>query len=488
MKILVNPTESILILEQDPNHPQYYEEQKKINKLQTSLAFSKPTYKKPFKGTSGGFTTETIQVLKVLMNKNGYYSFLTGFLPEIKTAYKDAGFSTPLEIEYTYIAVPENIGSICLQTALREYQITAVASVLMGGSGLIDGCVGSGKTTCMAAILDALRAYPAIILVPSLTLLEQVKQEFKKLLNEYGILSVKEYMKNNNNCNALIGLPIHFRNVPTDVLQQFPVFIMDEAHQSVASIAMDTIMRQNAPYKFGFTATTKGRSDGRDKFITGIFGNIVNAGNYETLVQDGYVPKIQVELHYASWEDDYVYMEDTLIVYNKRRHAIIEKIVKRHMKVTKKPLILILCRRIEHVLELQKIFPLAAIVTGEMKNDERKNVIDEIRELKYNIVIASSVFFQGISIPEFTMGINAAGGKSSILSEQKSGRMARGDIDRVKLWVDLYDNYTYTLERHSEDRLDVYNELYGAPELFNFPDSKYKKLKNKLFEKKYVSN
>lgn len=454
-----------------------------IQKLVDTFIIQREVYKKTFNKKSGKFSVERINLIE--RHKNNTWRFLTGFLREITDILESFGYKDiygNLRVQYTYNTVPD-VSHILVNENPREYQTEGVIDALLQGRAVIESSVGSGKTLMMAMLLSALRKYKTLIIVPSLDLLKQIKTELTRLIPDYTVANINSpEFDYDVDVNALIGIPIHFRDVPDAVLQHYSVLCMDECHTSPAAIAKKVILHQNAPFRFGFTATTKGRSDGMDKIITGLFGKQISVINYKETVEQNFTPKINVKLHYSGWNSDFVLMEDMLIVHNKKRNDLIAKLAEEHLKQNKKGLVLILARRLDHIAELQeKYFPNAAVLTGE--TDERSSVIQDIKDGLYRVVLASNILSQGISIPHFTIGINASGGKSSILTEQRSGRMARGKVDIVKEWIDIFDDYYSTLEKHSVERIKVYSRVFGNVELVGFPDNKFNKIKQILSEK-----
>jgi len=472
MKLLVHPVYTHIQLELDKNP----DEINILENIQARFTMTLQSYKKQWdyknkKFKSGGkFQVETV---KLIEGQGLKYRFLSGFLEDVFALLLEYGLSEDngtLDFDFSFNTEYVDFNRLQLQEEqLRDYQLSGLQKALKYSNALIVGCVGSGKTICMAAILSLFREHKALIMVPKKDLMEQLKAEFTRLVPNYKVISKNE-LTPRIKYNALIDLPVNLSRMSQEELREHTVLLMDEAHGAPAVQAMKTIEMQNAPYRYGFTATPEGRSDGRDKLITGLFGKAIEIAEYKDLVKDSYSPELKIDFHYLGWQDDYVYLEDTLIVFNKRRNKYIFDLVNKHLAENKNPLVLLLCRRLDHVELLSvKYFPQAAVLTGDVT--DRDEIIKDIRNGKYQVVIASSIFSQGINIPEFTLGVNVSGGKSSILAEQKSGRMVRGE--GVKTWIDIYDCYTNVLERHSLSRLHTYREAYGSERITfnNFPDN-----------------
>lgn len=439
--------------------PDTTEEVKLIEHLSDVFVIKQNQFMK-FRGKSK-FKQNIIPLLVKLDLKSNQRKFYTGFLSEILRLLKEYSVTPKFNLPTIPEIQPEEV-----KGDHREYQLDAVIKVLAAGSGIIKGPVGAGKTYCMAMLVSALRSYRQIILVPGLELMEQVSKNLQTLTG-LEIVPVRDMILDASDPQIVIGIPQHFQNVPDYFLARYKVLIMDEVHSAPAERTLKMIERQNAPFRFGFTATPTGRSDGRDKLIVGLFGDIIETTDYKSLVKENYSPEMRVQMHFFGWRENYNYIESQLIVFNGPRNDYLVQVVQNHLRTVDRPLVLILARRLDHIeLLSKKYFPNAAVLTGE--TDDRSEIIKDIRAGKYQVVIGSNVMSQGIDIPEFTLGVNASGGKSAILAEQKSGRMARGK--GVKQWIDIYDHYPNTLQRHAQERLQVYEEAYGGVEKINFPD------------------
>ena len=94
---------------------------------------------------------------------------------------------------------------------------------------------------------------------------------------------------------------------------------------------------------------------------------------------------------------------------------------------------------------------------GGSSSAERSEGIKNLKKGTIDVIIASSIFNEGIDLPEFRVIINAAGGKSHIKLIQKTGRgLRKKDKDNTLKMIDFVDSQNiYTLE-HSAGRLEEY--------------------------------
>jgi superfamily II DNA or RNA helicase len=348
---------------------------------------------------------------------------------------------------------------------LREYQIQFLVKALKDRRMIIDVSTAAGKTTIAAAILDALNL-PTLIIAPNKTVLNQLKTDLSALLphRKFGVISSEKVDWQ----EIMIGLAGSLTKLPNPELQQFKVLMVDEAHGCAASRPMDIILRSNAPYRFGFTGTSTGRSDNRDLVTYGLLGHPVKLIDSTELTEQGYLAPTTVDFHYAGWEGDYVALEDALIVNNIKRNELIIKIVNQHKKDT----ILLLIKRREHGRILSQMIKGSTYVSGDTPGEEREQIRHDVMNGKIRVLIATNVFAMGLDIPNITLGINAVGDKAEILTRQRIGRIMRPWQELCKKWIDIYDVYTNTLEKHAKDRLKMYKDAKIEVNFIGFTEGK----------------
>jgi len=378
--------------------------------------------------------------------------FLTGLIPHLQQSlpkltfdirdnrvFPDVSFNVP-ELMDPGTGKPRD---------LRTYQIDYLVEALKRKRMIFDSETGSGKTT-MIALVAATLDLPTLIIAPNLSVMWQLQGELSLMLPKFTFVTTKD--RNWMEAKFLIGLSATLCKLSPESLRQYKVVLCDEAHTSAADRTMQTILATNAPYRFGFTADSKGRSDNRDMIVWGLLGEPIKLIDRRELEEQGYSPTVIVDFNRGWFEGDYHIMEDLLIVNNRKRNELIARLAADHGNST----ILILVQRVEHGKILQTMIPNSLFVWGETKDTERDQIRKDMREGKIRVLIASKVFALGIDIPNLEVGINASGGKAEILTGQRLGRMMRTWHDIVKKWIDIFDDYHPKLAAHSKERLLVY--------------------------------
>ena len=402
-----------------------------------------------------------------LINETG--RFLTGLVPYLeeelalrKIAYTKLDQRYFPKIEYK---VPELRG-----VNLRSYQIEYLGKALRQRRMIVDSITGSGKTTMMAAILDTL-GLATLIIAPSATVQVQLMKELQEMLpyRRFGIVGGGKTQI----APVTIGLSGSLKKLSDMQLKAFELLLVDDAHISAANQTESVILRQAAPYRFGFTGTSKGRSDNKDLVVHGLLGQPIRVIEHGELVKKGYLANVATQMYYGNWQGNFSILEDFLIVQNPVRNKLIQKIIQEHRGRS----VLIVVRRLDHGELFQKMFKGSVFVSGEIKDmEERERIRQDVKDGKIKILITSNVGATGLDIPNLDVGINAAGGKGEIITQQKIGRMMRPFKDVCKKWFDIYDCYHPTLEEHAKQRYRIYKENGIKVELIGFPPKKQERI------------
>ncbi len=400
---------------------------------------------------------------------DAYGKFLTGLVPYAVQELTRKRIAFEIKDHRKFPRIEYKIPDITVD--LRLYQIEYLAKALREKRMIVDSVTGSGKTVMMASILDTL-GLGTLIIAPNATVQTQLKTELMKLLphKTFGIVGggVKDL------ATVTIGLSRSLVKLENEELRAFKLLLVDDAHCAAANQILDIIIRMNAPYRFGFTGTSTGRSDNKDLIVHGLIGQPIRLIEPQELVKAGYIADVQASMYYGNWEGNYNHLEDLLIVHNPVRNELIKKIVKNNPNRT----ILILVRRLDHGEILKSMFKGSVFVSGELSTEEREEIREDVKAGRVKILIASGVYATGLDIPNLDVGINAAGGKGEILTKQKMGRLMRPWNNLCKKWFDIFDYYHPTLEEHSKERFRIYKESNVNIELIGFPPGKKRRLED----------
>jgi len=340
------------------------------------------------------------------------------------------------------------------QTKVSE-QIINDLTKLKPMNRLLEGDVGSGKTivAAIALLITALNKRQAILAVPTELLAAQHYTTLTNLFEHFGIeigLLTSSKKINNQSCQILIGT--HALLYSKINLQNLALVIIDEQHRfGVEQRAkfLQTIETSKTPHLLTMTATPIPRS-----LALTIYGDL------DLSVIDE-LPKKRKKV--TTW----------LVPSKKRDGAynwIKEKIAKERAQD------FVVCQLIEEseaesmrnvksakeeYEKLKKIFSdfSVGLVHGKVKTKEKDKIMQDFKEKKYDILVATPVVEVGIDIPNASIIIIETAERFGLASlHQLRGRVGRSGI---KSYCLLFSDSFYA----SQNRLKYMAEIHNGIKL-----------------------
>lgn len=377
----------------------------------------------------------------------GLYSLVEPILSSWQEQYKET---------FVIYLVPNNLNPLNVQLGdLRPYQIEAFETFWKNKGGLISLPTSAGKTKLAERIIAAFPEDNILIIVPNLELVKQWEEEIygHKVLRN---IRVATYQK-------------LYREIKLDkeCLSNYRLVIFDECHH----VSADTLYKigLNCPNAtmLGLTATEK-RPDGAEMKIQAVLGDIIYKVPIQELVKQGYITQGKVIIldapkFKARPDEDYRAIYNRAIVSNEDRN---DKIVDIALKEYSNGQVIIMCKQIQQAKTIfnkmvEKCIPqigkLPHIVYVDGNSKDRGKIFEDILKGKYNIIVCTKVYGEGISIPNLRTMILASGGKSSTEVIQNTGRMLR--LFEGKDRAIIYDfKDSGILGRHFRERLEIYED------------------------------
>lgn len=251
------------------------------------------------------------------------------------------------------------------------------------------------------------------------------------------------------------------------------VIVVDEAHHSGADGYFKTLLSfPNAQYKYAMT----GSIDRRDKLLLqrmrGLYGDVINAVTNDELIERGVSAKPTITMINVKGnltlepqdEKNFIKITELGIVKNDTRNTIITQIAKKMYHLDKPTLITV--NRVEHGEILRDMLSDEGIpsvfLSGDDDSETRQQAIKGMTDGSVKVLIATSIFDEGVSVNNIRALIMAGSTKSLRLVLQRTGRSLRKKTtDNTALIFDFIDRNHPILRRHSEERLNIYkNEGY----------------------------
>jgi superfamily II DNA or RNA helicase len=370
----------------------------------------------------------------------------------------------------------------------REYQQRCIDAALRDKNCIIQAATGSGKSYIATSIIAKLNL-KSVIYVHTKDLLRQMIDDIKsytgveagqigdgkvdiKYITVAMVQTVSQafdqkYIKYDD---EELSVKDKLRLADKENIRQFvkevELFIFDEAHhvssESCQIIATKSI---NARYRIGMSGTAW-RDDGADLLIEAATGKKTCIVSATELIRLGILTKPIIYLYknatYIGKESNYAGVYREYITENKDRNLLISKIA--YQLVQKKKKVLISVKYINHgniLYDMLKDYVPTEFVRGELKSEDREYIKSSFENGDLKVLIATSLYDEGINIPALDAIVLAGGGKSSTRAIQRIGRTLRRyeNKDRA-IAIDFIDDAKFLL-KHSKKRIKMYETEPG---------------------------
>lgn len=339
----------------------------------------------------------------------------------------------------------------------NEHQIEALQRLLKVRRGIIKSVTGTGKTEIFLAFLRETQE-PALIVVDRVLLAEQLTQRAKDAgLKNVGILTGK--INDTENKKIVFATIGSIKKLPA--INSFRVLVCDEIHHASSKRFQDFLNEASFPVQIGFSATP----DKEDKYIFALirqyFGGIVFETSAEDMMDNEVIAKpkiyfIENEVNpMIDWPSSY----KECIIQNKERNSLITDIVEKYNEK-----VLILIKDVKNKQgEILKQYMLentsknVEFIQGATKN--RTEVLDWFENGDLDVLIATNILNEGVSLKQVRILVNASGGKSKVENLQKIGRGTRIMSDKKEVIIyDFADMGNKFTQSHSKQRKRLYEK------------------------------
>ena len=397
-----------------------------------------------------------------------HYRNIRAYLDASGFAYKDDVLSL--------VPCPE----LKMKTVLRDYQEKAVAAWQRAGQrGVVVLPTGAGKT--LVALKAISLAAPAIVVVPTLDLLEQWKARVEE---EFGI-DAGVYCGEEHRLGPVTVATYDTAYIRAAELgNQFRLIVFDEVHH-LPSPGYTTIAEMFAsPCRLGLTATYE-REDGKEKELPRLIGGKVFEMSMESLegvhLASYDLKRIKVQLlpeEEEAYRRDYdvyrKYLSDhniilrtprdfeLLVMRSGRDRAAREAILARHRARTvalsskaklaaladvlrdhdgPEDKVIIFTEHNDLVYTISREF-LLPFITHTTAKDERTENLGKFRSGEYRAIVTSKVLDEGVDVPDANVGVIISGSGSRREFVQRLGRILRKKGDKKAVLYEIVSQGT----------------------------------------------
>lgn len=427
--------------------------------VKSELSFKAVMYRQ------GMYKKERTEYVKYLMKKgkNGHYFFWAGLVHVVQKYCDDK--SIPYEIEDHSQEKFTMYEPMLPNVTFREDQMRLMDSFLDSPRGILVSFTGSGKTVLGFGIISAFENIRVLWLCHKKDLMHQAYDEAIK----FGFKSVGRIGDGYAESNKLITIATRqsFIDLCEDMGCEYDMVVVDEAHHvggnSIGEYTkiLNSVM---APIRLGLTATLPREGE---PYLTcvGLLGPIIgeltiNEGNEAGTLAKPKIKILKTTKDYAIMEmKHYPQVYNAGIVNRIERNLLIAQTTKNH--TDSGDTVLIMINHIEHgeniLRQLTALGVAAEFVKGSTDGDDRTKIKHAFNDGTIKCVICSSVWTEGVNIPNLNVVICAAGGKSEIRTLQSVGRGLRKTKDKDEVYIyDIFDNSHRYLIEHFAERLMVY--------------------------------
>lgn len=440
-------------------------------------------YNPKFKGEWDGY--------KRMFNTR-YQTFPIGLLDRIRNQLSIFGVSIKLIDKRKKVKSPEIHNINAVNYTERQYQTNAVISSLMCGNGIVKVATGGGKTTIAARTIAAI-GRKSIFIVHTKDLLYQTIKSFKNILPSeeigqigdgiinYGFITVATIQTLSilgSLTNAVIkdkydeDADMSEEKIIADKqkMEEFNIYkktveviMMDEVQRVCSSTAYSVrFLFDRAMYAFGYSASPW-RDDGSDLMIESAFGQRIVDISASDLIRQGYLVKPTIIIKDAPVnvvKGNYSSIYKSQITDNMMRNYMLACDAISEYKNGKN--VLILVTMIEHGKKLESMIKTMGVdinfISGKSAVKKRTLAIENMRNGKTSIMIASTIADVGLDIPRLDVIIEGGAGKSSVTALQRLGRIMRIFNDKTRCTFYTYrDNVPYIIN-HIGRKIDIWKQ------------------------------
>ncbi len=329
-------------------------------------------------------------------------------------------------------------------TDLRDYQLDATERAVAVKRGVFDAATGLGKTEIMGEMIRLLEAR-SLIIVASRDLAWQTIERFQNTLtfpyadqdSLYGI--VGDDVDQPGLITLAMYQTLHRRleaepEETREWLASFDAIHLDECHRAPAKTWWPIINACPAYWRFGYSATPFKSDVVTELKLVGATGEIFYSFKAKEAVKEGWLTEPVVTIVKPDFpivldeEARYVtaYRED--LVDHEKRNRLIADIAHGTSQGWDVPT-LILVQWIDHGKNIRRALRQLDLkvdfISGSAPTDQRRAALKALGDGTIKCLISTTIFDEGVNVPEIGALILAGGGKARHRVIQRIGRGLR---------------------------------------------------------------
>ncbi len=396
--------------------------------------------------------------------EDGHFYFLTGFIPKITNHLKKRGID--FTTDYFPDSIPTNspsLGGIILESAQRDL----IKAMLTSQRGYIEAPTGTGKTIMGLGALSGIgKTNPHLWLCHTKDLMLQTGKVAERFGFDVGYVGDG---KTQLEQDLTIATRQSFIKVTEP--RKFTSVIIDETHHLTTfngEYARILDRLYETPIRLGLTATPPPDGTKQSFVLEGYLGPLIERKTMDEWIDTGLLSTARVRVlkspinHGLKDRRKYADVYREGVVENIPKNSMIARKAKEHIQ--KGDSVLIMVTQITHGELLERLLKSIDVPCKFIYSITEGNAREEVKQalnLKHlKCVISSTIWREGVNIPELNIIINAGGGKTEIPVLQAVGRGLRRTPTKTHLIVyDVFDESHYYLISHFGNRMAIYSEM-----------------------------
>jgi superfamily II DNA or RNA helicase len=396
--------------------------------------------------------------------------FLTGFITKVNEVLSDN------EVEVTVVNGDKVFGGLKIDidaielngidsVRWKETQLPVLKQMLSVKRCALRMGTGGGKTEVIAGLLKALENEKALVMVHRIELLDQMANRLEMRLQEpVGRISAGTVDLSKRITVGMIQSVWAKRPILANWLRnEVGVLVIDECHHSGAKTWASIAMSCNAVWRYGVSGTPITYTDDKDMWLVGLTGEIVKGFGVKELVEKGYAvkPVVNMLVVPVAFTGSWVKVFEEVFGENETMVEALKGVIRSELEAGKDG-ILIFVDRIRHgeriLDELLNEGWRADFVHGSRSEEDRVGIVEGMKAKKYDVVIATTVFDEGIDVSGIGSVVFWCSSKSVVRILQRIGRGVRIEDgkDTVHIWDFVVDNKY--MKSHMKRRVKYYYE------------------------------
>lgn len=303
-------------------------------------------------------------------------------------------------------------------------------ALLQNSSGLIGAPTRYGKTSLL---INTARAFPDLSIVITAPGVDLVKQLYADLLGPRGLDPGREVKLICSSKGKKPAGPGGITVCSADSLNKIDpgtidLVLADEPHALVTESRLRLIDAFPKARRIGFGATLKGRFDGRDQLIEGVFGHVLVERTYKEAVEEGAICplhilflKVEVEPRYFRDRNS---AYNSILFHNQSAADLANEICTTVIPADFQTMIFVKDEKQAEQLQETMGRDTTIAMAKRMSNKEREECD---RLMKENIIkrcLCTKIYVQGVTFSDVRVLINLEGGGNNTSAIQKPGRLA----------------------------------------------------------------